>query len=224
MAPTPNPRLLSWTDVDPARHPFDPDEAYGVVRSLEPAARAPDGQGSRDVAERWTSELTAALVERYGPWAAGWSWTTSEPGGGGPVHGWCCAQHSIGAPEETLERIADCLVEWREWLEDLAERFARFPIRATPPPDRELMWERAAVHLVTQVLDRTFAEDAWYGTAETVLRWYLTGEGVAERDADRLVRRAIGGRFESWITPAPGAIADVGERLAADLSRLDGDA
>lgn len=73
---------LTWEEVDPARHPFDPTAAPAAVRGLEPAARTPVpppgpvvdpafAAWSFDVARVWIDDLTAALVERYGRWATG---------------------------------------------------------------------------------------------------------------------------------------------------------
>ncbi|WP_346534758.1 hypothetical protein [Micromonospora sp. DPT] len=77
-----SPWSLTWAEVDPARHPFDPGSAAGVVRGLPPAAGTPicpPGPGEdgmitwRDEAGwRWSREMTAALVDHYGRWSCGW--------------------------------------------------------------------------------------------------------------------------------------------------------
>ncbi|GAA3377431.1 hypothetical protein GCM10020367_53110 [Streptomyces sannanensis] len=227
------PFRLSWHDTNPEYHTFDPEAVHAVVRSLEPAGRVPIRpqepadlmaviRWGHEEGRAWTDAMDHALVRHYGPWASGWRWAHDEGDfGGGPIGGWCCPRHSITTPEETVARVADCLIEWRKWLEDLNERFARFPVRDVPPEDREWMWDRAAVHLVTQTMDRTGVGDAWYGTCALVLSWYLTANGVDADDASRLVRRAIGGRFDSWIAPKPAAIHDLGEQLARELTLLE---
>ncbi|SHI44178.1 hypothetical protein SAMN05421803_101231 [Nocardiopsis flavescens] len=216
---------LSWAEVDPARHPFDPAAAPAAVRGLEPAARTPArppgpvvdpafAAWSFDVARVWIDDLTAALVERYGRWATGWRWGTDEADvGGGPVRAWCCPADSVHTPPQTLERAAAALCEWRAWLEELAERFDRYPLDAPRARDRRHVRERAVGHLVNAVVERTGADDAWYGHCSVVLTWYLTRWGEDPGTASVRVREAIGGRFESWIGPAPGQVDDLARRL-----------
>ncbi|MBE1532779.1 hypothetical protein [Actinomadura algeriensis] len=222
-----HPWKLAWDEVDPGRHPFDPGGALDVVRGLAPAGRVPSGEvlqgrDGRRAGFDWANAMSAALVDRYGRWTIGWRWGHDESEfGGGPVASWCCPPHSVTTPDETLDRVARSLVEWRAFIEDVAERFARFPVRAAPPEDREWMWERAAVHLITRTIDCTGAGDAWYGTCEAVLGWFLAAAGVPAVEAAALVERAIGGRFGSWTAPEPAVVADVGERLAAGLADRD---
>ncbi|GAA4492064.1 hypothetical protein GCM10023191_027250 [Actinoallomurus oryzae] len=218
------PRTLTWDEVDPGRHPFDAVSAHEVVRGLAPASAVPArpaGQAgqrrviawSHEVGAAWADSMTRALIERYGRWAAGWRWAVDEGDfGGGPVQTWCCPNHSITGADETVARVADSLVEWRGWLDDLAERFERFPLG--DPVDRDEVWERAAVHLVHHVVDRTGAGDAWYGHCAQVLTWFLARWGVADGVAGHLVDQAIGGRFESWVGPAETLVTDVAERFA----------
>ncbi len=44
-----SPRILTWDEVDPARHPFDSEAAARVVRSLGPAGGYPDAPTYRRV-------------------------------------------------------------------------------------------------------------------------------------------------------------------------------
>lgn len=226
---------LAWAEVDPARHPFDPAAAAEAVRGLEPAGRAPTrprrGPGvdpdfsawSHDVARVWLDDMTAALVGRYGRWATGWRWGTDEADvGGGPVTGWCCASDSVTTPEETLEKVAEALCEWRDWLEELAERFDRYPLDAPSAEDRRHFRELGINHLVNTVVDRTGAGDAWYGHCAVVLTWYLARWGTDARAARGLVEAAIGGRFHSWIGPEPWQVRDVAEQLAEEAAGADG--
>ncbi|MDE3722156.1 hypothetical protein PWG71_12220 [Nocardiopsis sp. N85] len=93
----PWPHDLSWDEVDPLRHPFDPGTASEVVRGLVTVGRIPTppsvsaGPGEPDVRRSedggvWTDAMTAALVERFGRWATGWRWALDEDEpGGGPV-------------------------------------------------------------------------------------------------------------------------------------------
>jgi hypothetical protein len=197
------------------------------VRALPPAAHAPPRPGdsatdsevfdwARTVAVPWADAMDAAMVERFGLWASGWRWAMeSGDVGGGPVRPWCCPLHSVTTPAETLARVAAALVDWREWLEELAARFDRFlPL----PPDAPLdVWERAVAHLVTVVVERTDADDAWYEHCAQVLEWFLTAAGVPGDNHRALVEAAIGGQFESWIGPPEPTIIAVAVRLARDV-------
>ncbi|WP_460400545.1 hypothetical protein [Actinophytocola sediminis] len=223
------PAELSWDEVDPRRHAFDPDAALAVISALEPAGRVPTRPaghaGDSDVIRwsynegaAWTTAMTRAMVARYGRWVVGWRWAHDEGEiAGGPVGAWCCPRDSMTVPEETLARVAAALCDWRGWLVDLAEWFDRFPLTDLPAADREDAWERATVHLVTQVVDRTGSGDAWYTHCEQVLTWFLTRWEVPPDRARARIERAIGGRFQSWIQPDRELVRDVAERLAGAL-------
>ncbi|WP_116245446.1 hypothetical protein [Nocardiopsis sp. FIRDI 009] len=228
MLPLPRFRDLAWSEVDPSRYPFDSGSAPDVVRGLEPASRVPvhptdfPDHGARSdwihgEAGPWIDAMTRALVRRYGPWALGWCWAWGENGGGGPVQSWCCPDHSVTTRDETLALVAEALCEWRSWLEDLTERFDRYPLDVPDAEDRLHAWERATVHLITHVVDRTDSTDAWYAHCELVLVWFLTRWGIGEETARAQVEQAIGGRFESWTEPKRVVVDDVAERLATSL-------
>ena len=187
---------LTWPDVDPATHPFDPAAAAAVVAALPPAE-------SVQASSAWTDSMTTALVGHYGSWAVGWRWAPDEGElGGGPVGVWCCPPHSIGGQDETLAKVAAALCDWRAWLTELAARFA-----ATDD------WHAAVLDLVSRVIARTNAGDVWYSHCHQVLTWYLTSRGVSADAAEQLVEEAIGGRFESWREPDPTVISAVAEHL-----------
>lgn len=232
------PYQLAWTEVDPATHPFDHAEALDVVRALGPAGQAPVRpewkrlkdrdeayeefkklcDWARTVGWEWGEAMTQALVEQYGAWASGWRWSHDEGDlGGGPVGRWCCALHSITTPDETLERVAAALCEWRDWLEFLGRFFDRYPLSELPAEDRRDAWERATHQLILHSLDRTGSGDAWYAHCRQVLTWFLTRWDVDQDTARTLVEDAIGGRFESWTAPENRVVYDVSEQLAASL-------
>jgi hypothetical protein len=229
---------LTWSDVDPRLHPFDHGDALDAVRSLGAASRTPTRparkrtsdpgeasaaysrlcQWSHTVGWDWARAMTDDLVARYGRWSTGWRWAPDEGDlGGGPVGAWCCTLHSITTPEETLERVAVSLCEWRDWLEYLGRRFDAHPLAGLSAEDRRDTWERATQHLIVQVLDRTGSGDAWYGHCRQVLTWFLTRWEVPPDTARTLVEEAIGGRFESWTMPEETLTADVAQRLAGSL-------
>ncbi|MCU7731173.1 Fic family protein [Actinoplanes sp. KI2] len=222
------PYSLTWEEVDPVRHPFEAADAPAVVRSLPPGMAVPSRpeggaadaaviRWSHETGRSWANAMSAALVEHYGRWACGWRWAMAEGDiGGGPIGAWCCPRDSISTPDATLDAVAASLVEWRSWLEDMSERFARFlPLPPGAADDVILdIWERAVAQLVTVVVDRTGAESGWQGHCGQVLGWFLTAAGIpADRHAG-LIGDAIGGRFHSWVRPSDMEIADVADRLA----------
>ena len=220
------PWALTWDEADPGRHRFDAaaarDVICGVAAVLPVPVRPAGGAGERYVIEwahsagdAWVDSMAAVLVERFGPWSAGWRWAMDEGDfGGGPVGSWCCARDSMTSAEETLDRVERALVEWRGWLEDLAERFDRYPLYTVPESERRLNWERGAVHLVHHVVDRTGAGDAWYRHCAQVLTWFLARWGIEKDRAGQLVDQAIGGRFDSWVGPADSVVHEVAGKLA----------
>lgn len=206
------PHSLTWAEVDPARHAF---AAVGVVALVLPLIPQPmNSRSSRDVA--WAGAITLALVERFGRWACGWSWS-----GGGPVHAWCCPAHSLGTPAETAARVEASLLEWRSWLERLALRFAQLEAEHGGGIEG---FERAAVHLVNEVVAQTAAEDAWYAHCGQVLSWYLERCGTPPELASQLVETAIDGRFESWCGPADTVTSDVVAHIARSVAQRSGGA
>ncbi|MGY6025440.1 Fic family protein [Streptomyces spinosirectus] len=223
------PGYLTWDEVDPARHPFDSASVTQVVHALGPARRVPCrpdvsptdpamSAWSWDVAGPWADAMSHALVQRYGHWAVGWRWSHGEGDyDGGPVGNWCCVRDSITTPQETLARVVTALCEWREWLESLTRWFEAYPLDLASVADQRILWERAARNLILHVADRTGCDSGWYGHCDQVLNWFLTRWGVAPDIAQKMVKQAIGGRFESWTGPDAVLVEDVAERLASSV-------
>jgi len=208
-------RFLRWTDVDPARHAFDPAHARAVALDVVGAVvkghldRNRPGGASKDQIER---DLERGLVAAYGAWIVGWTWAASEPGGGGPIHAWCCADDSVFARGDkgarpTIERVVAAVVEWRAFLEHLATIYAELR-DATAESSLARRTEHAASRLVAFVVERTGAEDAWYETFTQVLRWFLEACGH-DIGADQAIARVVRGRFNSWVAPDADAISGV---------------
>ncbi|SBT40506.1 Fic family protein [Micromonospora auratinigra] len=221
-----SPYHLTWPEVDPASHPFDPAQVHDVLREIGTPVPPPvhwDGKTYvGDVEARaWRDRVSHALVDRYGRWAAGWRWSVGEGDfDGGPVGSWCCVSHSMkGSADETLTLAADALREWRRWLEDLAERFDRFLPLASGDGDEELLvaWETAVAQLVVMTVDRTRNDSGWYFHCERVLGWFLTAAGIPEQRHAALIEHAIGGRFRSWVAPDVVQVQEVAERLARQV-------
>ncbi|MFB9370356.1 Fic family protein [Kitasatospora albolonga] len=226
------PKDLTWDQVDPAGHPFDPVSAAREIRSLGPAQRVPSRLDPAldltkvnwdwDVAKPWSDAMTHVLIQRFGPWAAGWRWSNGEGDvDGGPVGNWCCASHSISTPEQTVDQVVAALCEWRDWLERLADLFEAYPLDTERLDADRVLWERAARNLILQVADQTGADSGWYGHCNQVLEWFLTYWGVGPELAARLVKQAVGGRFKSWTAPDSVLAEDIAERMVGPLRPQD---
>lgn len=132
MPPVTYESIRSWNEFDPARHPFtwgDDEEAHlrSLVRKWVPPVLS--GMSGWWQGERWCERQVDAIIrERYGTWAWGWSWCHHS---GGPIGHWVSGPSSVTTPDETAERAVSALLEWREWLERTARRFAEL----APPPD-----------------------------------------------------------------------------------------
>ncbi|MEV4628246.1 hypothetical protein AB0J90_18425 [Micromonospora sp. NPDC049523] len=212
----PHPASLSWVDVDPRDRDFDPASVAAVAAELVTAENLPAKDADWRLRDLWLESVSIGFTERYGVWTVGWRWSVGEGDlDGGPVGNWCCFPHSVATPDQTAATVAAALIEWRDWLQDIAERFDRFLPLAADDLDG---WERAVAHLVTAVGDRTRYESAWYGCCTTVLGWFLEAAGIAASEHGKLLEHAIGGRFASWAEPDRKLVASVAERLAGQVA------
>lgn len=211
---------LRWQDLDPSTHPFDVTRARAVVTELILAA-AGDVHAHADRAAL-VRALGEALVAAFGPWAIGWRWAASEPGGGGPVRAWCCTPHSVLRDDDpdaqaTVERVVASVADFRGYLEALAGIFAELHEVAGDAPLGEAV-ELAAAQILPLVVERTSGEDAWYQTFEKALVWYLESAGIEGGAVHEAVRAVVSGLFHSWIVPdddlVPAACAEIGQRVA----------
>ncbi|GAB3974196.1 hypothetical protein [Plantactinospora veratri] len=215
------PALLTWAEVDPARHPFDPTGLPAVVRATVPAPPPrPDRRAGRCSGESeawdWVDAVSTALADRYGSWAYRWYWGPGE----GERLGWIIDR--IPPPVEAPVFVADTLLVWRRWLESLAERFDRFlplldPAEAAGAGDIVAAWEAAIAHLMTTTVAPTVDNDGWPGWCRQVLRWFLTATGVPAEHAEALVDGAVDDRFDNWVPLTAADIGDVAERLTRDV-------
>lgn len=201
---------LPYASVDPDHlGPWDPGRAREALASvIEEAAGDLDAPRLRDGWDRDKLEaaMSLAAVDALGPWAAGFRWAASEPGGGGPVTSYCCADHSLlrdtdeGA-HDSIERVVRALEEWRSFLVELGSRFTALRAETASWP-RERQVETAATRLLPWILERTSADDAWYHTFATVLAWYLGSLGIERAPIGELIEQVASGHFRSWVAPS----------------------
>ncbi|MFD8497433.1 hypothetical protein [Amycolatopsis sp. NPDC059657] len=208
----PHPSKLSWADADPTGRVFDRDTVPGVVAAAVASAELPSPDADWRLADLWLEQVTTSLIDRYGLWTVGWRWSVGEGDlDGGPVGSWCCFSDSVTTPEATAAKVSAAVVEWHEWLEDLAERFDRF----LPLPAGDLDgWELAVAHLLTAVGDRTQYESGWYGCCRTVLGWFLAAADIGATRRKELLDHALAGRFERWVEPPRAVVESVAEHIA----------
>lgn len=222
---------LHWKDVAPSkRGPFDPSQARTLA--LEVTRAAASAVKKLDAVDRvkTAAALDRAFLAAYGAWVAGWDWAASEPGGGGPIKGWCCERDSILRKDDlaaadpvaaSAERAARAVIEWNDFLIELESLFRELtPAESADgtPSSSDIARdvERAAGRLVTLVVTRTGAEDAWYATFARLLDWYIESRGID--GASALVAEVASGRFSSWVAPDEAttqqACADIANAVA----------
>ena len=223
---------LRWCDVDPRRHDFDAGEARSIAERHVLWGVDGDAGRTAPVLGRKRDDIEARidreLIGAFGAWVAGWRWAASEPGGGGPVRGWCCAGDSVfrkgdRSATDSIERVVAAVMEWRAFLVELAERFDVLREETASRRDAEVV-ERVAARLLPVVVERTGAEDAWYATFAQVLSWYLEAAGLEDDAVREAVNTVVSGRFESWIAPGEALAASVSAELGRAVQGAAGDA
>jgi hypothetical protein len=215
---------LRFCDIDARTIRFDAASAPAVLRSA--FALAVDGVELKPGWDRsrLQAALDQALIEAFGPWATGFRWAASEPGGGGPVRGYCCDDHSLLRDGETdaepsIERVVKALDEWHTFLVELVPLFES--LRAsTADLSLESAVEHAAARLVPLIVERTSAEDAWYNTFARVLVWYLELAGHDRNTVSSVVENVVSGRFESWIAPSAAVASETALELGLEVAAV----
>jgi hypothetical protein len=212
-------RYLRWSDVVPAARSFDPSRARDIAGRIVTRAA-----GATPVWHyRLEAEIERALIAEYGAWVAGWNWSASF--GGGPVRPWESHNSLLPTgetdPRPSVDRVVAALEDWRAFLLQLDEQFA--VIRdATKDQPLARAAEHAAARLLPLAVERTEAQDAWYGTFAAALTWYLDARGIPFGRVGRMVHQIISGRFASWSEPdastAKATCEELGDAIAAAQS------
>ncbi|WP_018352234.1 hypothetical protein [Longispora albida] len=137
-----------------------------------------DPQESRE----WSRAVSRGLAERYGRWAAGWSWGIGSGDYGGESSMlWGTDMYSITTPGETIARVANCLIRWRNWLEDVAWHFDQLlpmPGPEAAPAVAFAAWEAAGVRLAHAAGSSTDI-DNWGGWVWRVYFWFAEAAEAA---------------------------------------------
>lgn len=129
---------LTWHDVDPARRTFNAAAVRSIVRALPPAARIPPPGADWRLVDIWYDDMTAALVEHYGPWVVGWPCSLSMENSAdhGQIAVWHYEPPPITTTGRTLAAIAAAVVKWHELLVEIAtDPHSRFAAASTPAVD-----------------------------------------------------------------------------------------
>lgn len=203
------PALTTWAEVDPARHPFDPADVAAVIRSVPPPA---DQAGLID----WMHAVSVVLHERYGPWAFHWHWA--------PYVWRYGSWFSTGIPlAEVPALAAESLLDWRRWLEELAERFDRLlPLLHAARTEPAPAWESAVREMTRMAIAHVSDDDSWQGHCDQVLTWLLTAAGIPGERAAALVDDALREFFGRWVPLTEVDVVEVAERLTRDVLDLAG--
>lgn len=217
---------LHWRDIDPATHPCD----LGPIREIAerhvqklaeslPKCRDPHlADQQQTVCEH---EITIEFVKRYGLWIAGWTWSCSEPGGGGPVKSWCCPRDSLlpknDSIEATVDRIVSAVSEWRAFLEEIAraqEQLQSQTIDLLPETAIEII----ATYYLPIVIEKSQCNDAWYNLHDKVLTWHFEALGHDDLRIRQAIAKARSGKFESWVQPEPSVAKAVLDQLKIGMA------
>ncbi|MFF6995200.1 hypothetical protein ACFY93_09610 [Streptomyces sp. NPDC008313] len=111
-------------------------------------------------------------------------------------------------------RYASELLQWRAWLEELAAVFERFAARPDLDEQETLrLRERGVAPLVTLVVERTGAGEAWRGACGQALAWYLESTGMSPEEAEDLADEVVDAQFESWVAPDEEAVGRAREAI-----------
>jgi hypothetical protein len=203
---------MTWQDIDPARHPFDPEQALDVVREV---VSSPDPDSGRPRGLWSTNSVARGLSEHYGSWAFGWSSAMDpSPDSGQIIKDLPISGRGVEGLEQQAKRYTSALLQWRVWLEELAAVFAQF----APEPNADEqkirgLRERGVAPLVTLVVERTGAGEAWRGPCTQALIWYLESTGMSPREAEELADDVVDAEFQSWIAPDEEAVDRVREAI-----------
>ncbi|MEV1026781.1 hypothetical protein [Streptomyces sp. NPDC050264] len=196
---------MTWSNIDPSTHPFDPDRALDDVRTVV-ASTDPESGRPRGL---WSDESVArGLAEHFGAWAYGWLGAAQEyPDSGSVITSLPPSGLGAGDLDAQAQRYTSALLQWRAWLEELAGTFARLaPDSDAGAGEMSRLREHGVAPLVTLVVERTQAGELWRGTCAQALGWFFEYTGMQAEDAEDLADDVVDSHFESWVAPDEDAL------------------
>ncbi|WP_329455696.1 hypothetical protein [Streptomyces sp. NBC_01497] len=199
-----------WSRMDPARHPFDREAAPDEVRAMYLAVSEAEAEQG---AEADPDAFPRAVVERYGHWAA---WWPAEAEGEGDSEDQGAILRDLPPAGTDLDgqvrRYTAGLLQWRDWLEELAGLYAGFaPPDGADDEEVRRCRERGVAPLVAKVAERARAgsADTWVHSCGHPLAWFLESTGVPARYAEDFADRVLDRYFQDWVAPDEVAVARV---------------
>ena len=195
----------SWTDYLDLPEEIDVDSLRDELKSAFVACfqETKYDQITKKCDRGLVQALFAGVVSaKFGRWVRGW---TNSQADGGVIQNWCCSQHSIFAGtdrslDDTIDRVVSSVVEWLEFLQFLHQKFEDLDAESKAD-DIAVKTEKAAVFFVHKVIELNQASDAWYGTFEKILKWYLEAIGVEIELINDQISVVVDGHFHSWMEP-----------------------
>lgn len=205
----PHPKTLTWREVRPNLHRFNANIDHVAASAWR---HVPTVGGTRS---GWERDVSRAFLNKYGKWTLGWCWGVGEATlGGGPVHAWCCPEHSYTTHDDTARLCAQSLIEWRSWIELLAKTFVDLK-----PASAEAVGP-AATSLIMQVAQRTEARDVWDGHAAQVVLWFLESHGVDTKTSTHIVNTTVSDKLEGWTEPDDETLTEIDRDFAKAATPL----
>ncbi|MGV9271899.1 hypothetical protein [Streptomyces griseosporeus] len=199
---------MTWKEVDPAAHPFDPRQAYEVVRDV---VFSPDPESGKPRGMWSTESVARGLGERYGAWAFWWLGSLGRSVDSGTVIKDLETNTDGDELEFQARRYTDILLQWRSWLEQLASLFVHLSQeRIRSEEDLRRMRARGAASVISMVVERTGADEMWCGECARALAWFLEITGMTPDEAEELADSVVDAEFESWVAPSSDALSRAG--------------
>jgi hypothetical protein len=217
MIPTDDFYLLRWSDVNPDNYSFDPEPILSIIKKV--TNNVPPGVRNWEWGQSIEDHIDQAIVNQYGPWAAGWRFSTGEGSGrGGVVNAYCCPGHSILKihPGNIAKKAAKGLSEWYDHLLQLKDLFKKLTPRIEDENVIALDLYSGCTHILTFVAKATGAEDCWASYVDKVLSWYMESLGVDVKTADEVAEKITEGKFKSWVVPEEETI----NQIASDFKKI----
>jgi hypothetical protein len=188
---------VNWKTLSPEGRDFNADEIRASVRKFMTVLEVKEGTDPETLGRK----LASQLANEFGDWLRDFSWSVDEKD-----------------REGTIERIISNVVDWHEYLVELAMKFRE--IETTTGYATEDKIEFAAAVLLPVVLKETYAEENWYDTYIQVLVWYLESLGKNRSEFFQTLNHIVSGRFASWVEPTEDQAREVFSEIGLGLGEI----